>query len=296
MKNSCKLCGSTEIKMEYEGLIRDGGLGKYTKSPVTMYRCCNCDVIWHEPVFEIGSYYESKEYRNALEGTTDEYDFYRLHDKDNLDKFQYTGTDIFRGKVVADVGCGCGAFLDFVKGAASKVIAVEPSEYYRKIMKKKGFEVYPYAKEAIQENAGKVDVITSFDVIEHVNDPIAFVKEYFELLSSDGIGIIGTPTDAPIMRELLGETYERTQLFSTQHLWVLGEKNLKMIAEKVGFKKIIIKYYQRYGIDNFIGWIKEKKPNSSIVSNNISETINSAWKTELESNGKADYIVLYVTK
>ena len=116
MGNSCKLRGSTEIKMEYEGLIRDGGLGKYTKRPVTMYRCCNCDVIWHEPVFEIGSYYESKEYRNALEGTTDEYDFYRLHDKDNLDKFQYTGTDIFRGKVVADVGCGCGAFLDFVKG------------------------------------------------------------------------------------------------------------------------------------------------------------------------------------
>lgn len=296
MENSCKLCGSTEIKMEYEGIIRDGGLGKYTKRPVTMYRCCNCDVIWHEPVFEIGSYYESTEYRKALEGTTDEYDFYRLHDKDNLDKFQYTGTDIFRGKVVADVGCGCGAFLDFVKGAAAKVIAVEPSEYYRKIMKKKGFEVYPYAKEAIKENEGKVDVITSFDVIEHVNDPIAFVKDYFDLLSNDGIGIIGTPTDAPLMRELLGEIYERTQLFSTQHLWVFSEKNLKMIAEKVGFRKIIIKYYQRYGIDNFIGWIREKKPNSSIASNNISETINSAWKTELESKGKADYIVLYVTK
>lgn len=294
--NSCHICGACEVEIEYDGIIRDGGLGRYTKSPIKMYRCRHCDAIWHEPILDMERYYESAEYRESLEGTTQEQDFYRLHDKENLDKFLYTGTAIFRNSVVADIGCGCGGFLDFVSGAASRIIAVEPSEYYRQIMSRKGFSVYPYAKDAIAENGGTVDVITSFDVIEHVNDPIEFMKDYYALLRGGGMGIVGTPTDAPVMRELLGEIYERTQLFSTQHMWVLGEKNLRIIAEKAGFKDIQVKYYQRYGIDNFIGWMREKKPNSSIISGNISDTLNSVWKRELESKGMADYIVMYVTK
>lgn len=79
-----------------------------------MYQCNDCDVIWHKPVLENNSYYESEEYRKSLEGTSEENDFYKLHDKESLDKFLYTGTSIFRNKVVADLGCGCGAFLDYV--------------------------------------------------------------------------------------------------------------------------------------------------------------------------------------
>ena len=296
MGNSCKLCGSTEIKMEYEGLIRDGGLGKYTKRPVTMYRCCNCDVIWHEPVFEIGSYYESKEYRNALEGTTDEYDFYRLHDKDNLDKFQYTGTDIFRGKVVADIGCGCGAFLDFIRGAAERVIAIEPSEIYRKIMDKKGYLTFAYASQAKSKLGNSVDVAMSFDVIEHVSDPLAFLQDIYDLLNVNGQAIIGTPTDAPIMRSLLGEIYERELLFSTQHIWIFSEKNLNMLAKQVGFSSIGVKYYQRYGIGNMIGWLKEKKAKADIQANFLTNTLDAVWRSECSSNGMADYIVLYLEK
>lgn len=55
----------------------------------------------------------------------------------------------------------------------------------------------------------KVEVVTSFDVIEHVENPRKFIKEVYELLAPNGTAIIGTPTDAPIMRELLGEVYEK---------------------------------------------------------------------------------------
>lgn len=292
----CNICGANISTIEYEGIIRDGGLGKYTKVPIKMYRCPVCDVIWHDSVLDTERYYETKEYRQSLEGSTEENDFYSLHDKESLDKFTYTGTDIYRNRVVADIGCGCGAFLDFISGVASKTIAIEPSVYYRNIMRKKNFVVYPYANDALEEWGGKVEVITSFDVIEHVNNPIDFVSDYYNLLCDGGIGIIGTPTEAPIMRELLGEVYEKTQLFSTQHLWVFGEQNLRLMAELVGFRKIKIRFFQRYGINNFIGWIREKKPNSSITSNGISETIDKVWKSELENKGLADYIVMYVTK
>ena len=65
---------------------------------------------------------------------------------------------------MADIGCGCGAFLDYVHGVAKEIIAVEPSAAYRKIMDKKGFHTYPYASEARKDWKETVDVVTSFDV------------------------------------------------------------------------------------------------------------------------------------
>ncbi len=107
----CKLCDHNKISITYQGLIRNGGLGKYTENPVIMWKCDNCDVIWHELIVEdMKSYYESEAYRKSLEGSSDAELFYKLHDKETLDKFHYTGTTIFRNKIVADIGCGCGAF------------------------------------------------------------------------------------------------------------------------------------------------------------------------------------------
>lgn len=108
----CSLCGSGNVKAIYDGKIRNGGLGRYTDTDVKMYQCLDCGVIWHEDVAgNLKQYYESKEYRQSLEGSSEEKDFYRKHDGETLDKFQYTGTKIFRRKIVADIGCGCGAFL-----------------------------------------------------------------------------------------------------------------------------------------------------------------------------------------
>ncbi len=293
----CKICGSENTDIIYNDLIRDGGLGQYTKKPIKIFQCKDCDVIWHEnKIDDVKKYYETEEYRKELEGSSEEEKFYELHDKETLDKLNYTGTTIFRNKVVADIGCGCGAFLDYVSGVAREVVAVEPSLKYRNIMSRKGFSTYSYADEAKKLYANKIDVITSFDVIEHVQSPESFIKDVYDLLTAGVKAIIGTPTDAPIMRSLLGKDYEKKLLFSTQHLWILSEKNLRIISEKCGFKNIDIKYYQRYGIDNMLGWLKDKEPKSEIKQKFITETLNNVWKAQLVDNGLADYIVLYLEK
>lgn len=293
----CRICGSGRTEVTYEGIIRDGGLGKYTENPVKMWRCKDCNAMWHESmVKDVTEYYESKEYRLALEDSTEENDFYRLHDKESLDKFLYTGTTIFRNKTVADIGCGCGAFLDYVKGVAKNIVAIEPSAHYRDIMTQKGFDVYPYSSDALKDYSNSVDVIVSFDVIEHVEDPTGFVSDVYNLLSDGGHAIIGTPTDAPVMRGLLGNDYEKKLLFSTQHLWILGEKSLGIIAGKFPFADIYVKYFQRYGLANLLGWARDKKPNSGIGNQWITETMDNVWRREVENRGLSDYIVLYLSK
>lgn len=292
----CKLCGSSRINQIYDGIIRDGGLGRYTEKPVKIWKCDSCDIVWHDSLNNIQDYYESEEYRTVLEGSSDAELFYELHDKETLEKFQYTGTEIFRQKTVTDVGSGAGAFLDFLKGVAKDIVAIEPSTAYRYVMDKKGYHTYAYAEDAIMEWRDRINVVTSFDVIEHVDNPEKFLSNIYDLLMAGGQAVIGTPTETPIMRKLLGEIYEKKLLFSTQHIWMFSEKSLRMLAENVGFEKIDFKFYQRYGVENLLGWLRDKEPRSEILGDFITPTLNAVWKSECAAYGMADYIVMYLKK
>ncbi len=294
----CKVCGESNTEVIYHDVIRDGRLHNFTTEKVKMYQCNRCGVIWHDRLIDTSGYYQSEGYRMDLEGTTKAEDFYVLHDKENLDKFYYTGTDIFRNQCVMDIGCGAGAFLDFIQGVANKIVAVEPSKTYQEILKKKGYYTFAYMAQAMEQFVGGGDLAVSFDVIEHVDDPLAFLENVYTLLSKTGKAIIGTPTDAPVMRELLGYDYEKKLLFSMQHLWIFGEENLRLLSEKANFKSenITFRYFQRYGFANLLGWMYTKQPNSDIRAPLISKTLDHVWKSECENQSLADYIVLYLTK
>lgn len=43
----CKLCNSKNVNIIYNGKIRDGHVGNYTTSDVQMFKCCDCNTIWH---------------------------------------------------------------------------------------------------------------------------------------------------------------------------------------------------------------------------------------------------------
>lgn len=69
-----------------------------------------------------------------------------------------------------------------------------------------------------------------------------------------------------------------------------------MLAEEIGFLNPKIKYYQRYGLENMLGWIREKEPKTEIKADFITDTLNQVWIKECESRGLGDYMVLYLKK
>jgi len=294
----CKICGGNRIDIIYQGLIRDGRLGSSTTYSVDMYHCLDCGVIWHDPVLkDINEYYESDEYQISTKVDPETEDkFYQFYDERTLEKFQITGTDIFRHKTVADLGCGAGAFLDFLKGVSDDIVAVEPSKRFRQVLAGKGFHTYAYTKDALSEWKGRVDVITSFDVVHMVEDPLGFMRDTYQLLSEGGIGIIGVLTDSPIWRKVLGTCYEKQIIFNTQFLWLFSEKSLKELAFKAGFTNVEIRCHQRYGLDNLIGWCLEKSPRHDVKDSFLQGEIDAAWRSICCAHGVSDYIVAYVRK
>ncbi|MBP3458858.1 MAG: class I SAM-dependent methyltransferase [Lachnospiraceae bacterium] len=290
----CKICGCKESKIIYKGVIRDGRFGNYTKEDVEIYQCRECGAMYHESIQgNEEEFYQSEKYRESMGEKTDDYE--KLHDREVLEKLNYTGTEVFRNKVVADIGCAGGSFLDFVKGAASKCIGIEPTQEYHKRLREKGIFPYTYAEDAIRDCKGQVDIITSFDVIEHVENPLQFMKDCYELCSAGGKIVIGTPTEQPVMRMALDGEYDKF-LFSTQHLWVLNKKSLEISARQAGFKNVEVKYKQRYGLGNLVSWLKYKKPMGNVEYPYVAASVEKSWIASCEERELADYIVVYGEK
>lgn len=100
------------------------------------------------------------------------------------------------GKKALDIGCGGGLFLAQLKAAGANVTGVELSDtraFYAKT--KYGFEVL---KRTIEDEYwknfyGSFDIVTLWDVIEHVNYPMATVQAAARMLKPGGILLIDTP-------------------------------------------------------------------------------------------------------
>jgi 2-polyprenyl-3-methyl-5-hydroxy-6-metoxy-1,4-benzoquinol methylase len=294
----CLICGSKDVEVTYEGRIRNGAPGNETETAIKVYKCDNCKCIWHNPITE-KDYYDSNEYRESMNEKVSLGAFNSRHDSEILDKLNYTGTAIFRDKVYMDVGCGGGGLADYINGVAKKTILVEPNELFAELLRAKEYEVYSCMKSFTKKDklpGGGIDVLTSFDVIEHVEDPQGFVNDVVSLLSPGGKAFIGTPTEYPILRTLLGPEFDRF-LFSVQHPWVFSGATLLYMAEKSGFDGTAhIEYRQLYGMGNLLSWLKSRGPKGDITFPFISQSLDAVYKSEMANEATADYIVMVLDK
>jgi 2-polyprenyl-6-hydroxyphenyl methylase/3-demethylubiquinone-9 3-methyltransferase len=101
-----------------------------------------------------------------------------------------------RGRRVLDIGCGGGLFLAKMSEAGADVLGIELNDtraHYAKT--KHGFDVIKRAieDEYWREFHGAFDVVTLWDVIEHVNYPLATLRAAAKTLKPGGILLIDTP-------------------------------------------------------------------------------------------------------
>jgi SAM-dependent methyltransferase len=241
------------------------------------------------------SLYTSDTYRESMDENVTLPDFYQKHDAEILDKLKYTGTSIYRDKRFMDIGCGGGGYADFVRGVASQVVLVEPNENFTALLRDKDYEVFSYAEDAIDKYKSTIDLITSYDVIEHVDDPKEFLQTIYRLLRENGKAFIGTPTEYPVLRNLLGAEFDAF-VFSVQHPWVFSSRSLELLAKKCGFSTFKVKFYQRFGIGNLVAWLQLHKSCGEAVYDFITPALNSLYKIEMAREETAEYLILELGK
>ena len=91
--------------------------------------------------------------------------------------------EVFSGKSsIVDVGCNSGELLDFAKTLGCDTSGVELSESSLSIIAEKGHKPY----RSLMDITNEVDIITAFDLIEHLYDPVSFLRICSDKLKPGG--------------------------------------------------------------------------------------------------------------
>lgn len=93
---------------------------------------------------------------------------------------------------ILDVGCGTGANLEMLKkfGAAE---GVDVSDDALEFCRKKGLKVHKGLAEELPFEDERFEVVTALDVVEHLDDDIAGLKEMYRVLKTGGKTLIFVP-------------------------------------------------------------------------------------------------------
>lgn len=287
----CRVCGSAKWTPLYKGRVRMGKFGSLSAQERTVWKCLSCSAGFLEQGL---ADYESAAYRKMVENDDSPAGYYRMHDQEQLERISRLGTGDLRGKVIADIGCGAGSFLDLVKGFAGTTLAVEPARSYYAELKKKEHVHFPYCKDALRSWKGKADLAVCFTVIEHVADPLLFLKEIRALLKPNGELLLSTPNADAWLLDFIPDFYNPF-FYRHVHQWYFNGKSIRILGKKAGFRSVKISYMQKFDISNALLWIRDRKP-TGLGRYQVLSELDGAYRSLLEKSGRADYIYARFTK
>lgn len=287
---ACRLCGGNLLSIIYEGPIRIGPFNSLSSQSHRVLKCESCGVKMLPPVIaNPAEYYETAQYRDEVDAGAAVANFYKVHDAEQARNVGLTGTEQFRGKVVMDVGCGAGSFLDLIQGFAEKIVAIEPSIEFQDELRKKGFQTFAYPADAHRELAGQVDLAVCFSVIEHVNDPVDFLRSIRALLAPGGSLFLSTPNAGDLLINALPEIYA-SFFYRKVHPWYFDKDSLQRTFALAGFESSSVAGHHRFGLGNFLHWIRYNRPGGQVSMDFITPAIEAVWRTELERTLTCDYL------
>ncbi len=288
----CEICGGARWQIHYRGAVRDGRFGQQLHG-VEVGRCEDCGVDrLEEDSCQKEDFYEGTDYRKNLGEAQDAAGFFAAHDATQLTNLAalWDEPTPLRGKVIADVGCAAGSFLDHVSGLASRIVAIEPCEAYHDSLRDRGYTVHPFSHDAAAAEPGVADLATSFAVIEHVPNPRAVLADMATLLAPGGRVVISTPNRDDVLMDLLAEEFPAF-FYRTQHRWYFDADSLARCAELAGLEVVEVRSVHRYGLANTLRWLRDKRPGGTTPIDGVSSAgLDAAWGRHLEALGKADYL------
>ncbi|MBP1178521.1 class I SAM-dependent methyltransferase [Methylobacterium sp. PvR107] len=140
---------------------------------------------------------------------------------------------LVKGGILVEIGAAYGLFCEEIRalGRFDRIVAIEPVPTLAATCREKGFEVIESTVEQVNLDCS-VDVACSFEVIEHLFSPLAFMKEIFRLLKPGGHVMLSCPNIKGFDTEVLGA---RSDTVDHEHLNYFSPASITILAERVGF-------------------------------------------------------------
>lgn len=137
---------------------------------------------------------------------------------------------------ILDVGCGHGFCLEAAKKRGFNAVGIDVSGYAVEYAKEHGCKAFltDIYKAGFKDTS--FDVITIFQLIEHVPNPVKFMKEVKRILKPGGHVILTTPNHGGYLKKLMGKNWFSYR--HQEHLFFFSPKSIDFLLEKAGFASI----------------------------------------------------------
>jgi SAM-dependent methyltransferase len=241
VQRNCPLCGSADDSFTFaESSVDLSKLDAFAfasrKVPEYMHwrlvECRRCDLVYASPAPAPQSLHIA--YEQASFDSRSESSCAAKTYADFLPRIQRNLTDL---DGALDIGTGDGCFLDELLDAGFvNVIGVEPSAApiaaaplaVRQLIRHDVFRVADYAPESLR-------LVTCFQTLEHLSDPMAMCRDVFRLLKPGGaVFFVGHNRRAASAR-LLGR---KSPIFDIEHLQLFSPASVRRLVTTAGFRDV----------------------------------------------------------
>lgn len=131
-----------------------------------------------------------------------------------------------------EVGSAVGLFLDEAQRRGWDATGIEPGEWASGQARSVGLKVHTGTLEDFEHDGEPFDLVASWDVLEHLADPVGDLRRMHSLLREGGLLAITTVNYASLGRRLLRR---RWPWFMRMHLHYFTRESLTSMVERQGF-------------------------------------------------------------
>lgn len=133
-----------------------------------------------------------------------------------------------------DIGCATGDFLAAMRRQAWEVYGVEPVRLAaQEAQRRLGEKIFDGLLEDASFPDAYFDVVTLWDVLEHLHDPVSSLSEIHRILRPDGLMVLGVPHLASFDAALFGRYWIGWD--APRHLYAFDSDVLKALLSNAGF-------------------------------------------------------------
>ena len=239
---ACLLCGGRSREV------------MHGRAPYQIVRCRECSLVFTLPRLapdELRAMYQTDYWKSEAAKDFGYTDYL-------ADEPLYVRTFRMRGRWIArqrpppgrllDVGCAAGFALTAMRELGYDVHGVELSQPMADVARQRigADRIHCGVLEDVERErlfGGRFDVITMFDVVEHVEDPIALLACARRLLAPGGVLVIETQDVSSLFAKLLGIRWQHYKF--QEHLYHFDPRTVRVLLGKAGLD--LVRWSRRRG-------------------------------------------------
>jgi SAM-dependent methyltransferase len=228
---NCLICGADDLS-RFNARAFDVG----DASLVNIVECRNCNFAWQFPLSrneqESVMVFEAA-YRENQNGN----DYFDPDFKRKIARLEMSFVNKLQTKSgsILDIGAGSGMFAEVAAENGWKVTAVDPAIDPCRYSGHSGIRAIKGALDEVPEGE-KFDVVTLWDVIEHVTDPVSIVCSARERLKKNGWIVIETGNYKSVDRVSDGIN---SWIYQLDHRWYFNPEAMEKILIDNGFSDLV---------------------------------------------------------